>query len=178
MALTSLPRWPSPPRLWISLATSRSCIIHRRMGAVPPNSCSFPCANLWLADRRIPASFRHADAQTTLSSGMLCILVFSGSPRSFRLRVLTPLFAFAGVCDGGRPPRARVVAAAEHVHAPNSAAAATSLLASLAAPAHIVCLSIEVDKNAGADANAVLSKMEKRGDGDGNADGDGVSARR
>ncbi|KAJ7853002.1 hypothetical protein B0H13DRAFT_2359233 [Mycena leptocephala] len=91
---------------FISLASSRSCIIHRRMGAVPPNSCSFPCANLWLADTRIPASFRHADAQTTLNSGLLCVLVFWGSPRSFRLRALTPLFAFAGVCDGGRPPPA------------------------------------------------------------------------
>ncbi|KAJ7819154.1 hypothetical protein B0H13DRAFT_2453583 [Mycena leptocephala] len=44
MALTSLSRWPSPPRSWICLSAPRSRIIHRGSCAEPQTSSSFPRA--------------------------------------------------------------------------------------------------------------------------------------
>ncbi|KAJ7821908.1 hypothetical protein B0H13DRAFT_2448994 [Mycena leptocephala] len=60
------------------------------------------------------------------------------------------------------PPHARV-STMGRIHAPNSAAAATSLLASLATPAHLVRLSTEVDADADADADedGVGTSMER-----------------
>ncbi|KAJ7850240.1 hypothetical protein B0H13DRAFT_2401395 [Mycena leptocephala] len=135
MALTPLSRWPLPPRSCIHLAALRSRIGHRGVRAalfilIDPtytrslapyrraNPCLIPACG-WTRKR---GSARDARPHSRAHGARLAPSPQSSSPS----------------------PRGRT---AGRVHAPNSIAAATSLPASLAAPAHLVRLSMEVDGN-------------------------------
>ncbi|KAJ7854224.1 hypothetical protein B0H13DRAFT_2579087 [Mycena leptocephala] len=157
MALTSLSRWPSPPRSWICLSAPRSRIIHRGSCAEPQTSSSFPRAPVasGLANPcLIPARWWADDARAE-PLRVLCALAFCvRAEAAFGRRIHVSL-----------PPH------------PPSSPSPGSYDRYLPVLAHLVRLSTGWMGTGTGTAGPDLMRKEKRAPGNGNSDEDGLGAR-
>ncbi|KAJ7800551.1 hypothetical protein B0H13DRAFT_678251 [Mycena leptocephala] len=154
VALTTLSRWPSPPRSWIYLAASRSRSVHRVMGAVQSRRLpliyhqSYICARALLAcGPTTPCLIPACGCADDTLLGMLCALAVGGAPHSFgphggRYLGFTPIFfAFTGCAccrtNASRPPF--LCAGGSAVRSVHACEAATVTCASPACTPRISC---------------------------------------